>query len=100
MTENKTCTCCAKAPAKPKGPFASIITKPFYESLQDYKVLFVISMFTFTGLMIRQWWWFEQNHATMNESGAASFAALALACMGGCKWAMQNALRKHSTPEE
>lgn len=75
-------------------------SKPFHIVLQDYKVIFIITNIFFMGLMIRMWLWFEHSHSTMDEASAAAFSALALACIGGCKWAMEHSLRDDKDSKE
>lgn len=73
--------------------YNKLLSKPLHILLQDYKVIFILTNIFFMSLMIRMWVWFEHSHATMDVNSAGAFSALALACMGCCKWAMEHSLR-------
>lgn len=85
---------------RPRRRKVRLFTKPLHVVLQDYKVAFIATNVFFMYLMIRMWLWFETNHSTMDESSAAAFSALALACMGCCKWAMEHSLRDVNDSKE
>lgn len=76
-----------------------LFTKPLYESLHDYKVIFVITNVFFMHLMYKMWNWFEVAHATMSAASAGAYSALALACLGACKWAMEHSLKSHDSKD-